>query len=266
MNNIENDFGLPKIPEDLDKEEFDYRNKYRNIYLRIILRCQNMTEEELSGYNEKHHILPKCLGGGNEKENIVLMPIRYHIIAHMVLAKAFPESHGLRYALLLITSEGTKNNQKLRVEFGIKTFSSRLISEEREDAFKKLKELGRSSEHCKKLSEAAKGRKLSEEQKRKISESGRGLKRSLETRRKISRAQIGKIVKQETRDKVSAGHRDKYGRKTIGPDGTIYPTANTAARANNIPPTTLRGWLTGKIKDNHGWFYYDEYNKKSQSD
>jgi hypothetical protein len=257
-----NDFNLPKISEELDKEEFDYRNKYRNIYIRLIIRCQNMTDQELSGYNEKHHILPKCLGGDNTKSNIVVMPVRYHIMAHIVLTKAFPEYPGLRYALLLITSEGTKNNQAKRTSFGLKTFSTRTLAKVREEATEKLKELGRSEEHCRKLSEAAKGRKLSEEQKRKISESGRGLKRSEETRRRISQAQIGKVVKQSTRDKVSKGHKDKFGRKVVGPDGKIYETIATAARANNIPPTTLIAWLKIR-KDNHGWKFYEDNDPQS---
>ena len=260
-----NDFNLPKISEELDKEEFDYRNKYRNIYIKLILRCQNMTEEELSGYNEKHHILPKCMGGTNDIENLVLMPVRYHIMAHIILTKAFPDSASLRYALLLITSEGNKNNQTKRVEFGLKTFSLRSLTSAREEAIEKLRELGRSEEHCKKLSEAKKGKKLSEEQKKKISESGRGLKRSEETRRRISQAQIGKIVSESTREKVSKGHKDKYGRKVIGPDGRIYETIATAARANNIPPTTLISWIKFR-KNNHGWKFYTEEDNKPQSD
>lgn len=258
MEIIENDFGLPKVSEDLNKEEFEYRNKYRNIYIRLIVRCQNMTDEELSGYNEKHHIIPKCLGGSNDKENLVVMPVRYHIVAHMVLTRVYPEIAGLRYSLLLITTEGDKNNQKKRTEFGLRMFSSRLISIEREEAYAKIKEIGRSEEHKRKLSLAAQKRVLSEEHKRKISEGGRGLKRSEETRRRISEGQRGKVVSEETREKVRAGHINKYGRATVGPDGTIYPTMNTAARAAGIPITTMRAWVNGLRKDNHGWSYLNE--------
>lgn len=38
---------------------------------------------------EKHHIVPRSFGGSNDPENIVLLPVRYHFIAHLLLAKSF---------------------------------------------------------------------------------------------------------------------------------------------------------------------------------
>lgn len=42
------------------------------------------------GYVEIHHIIPKCLGGGDESENLVKLSAREHFIAHLLLAKMFP--------------------------------------------------------------------------------------------------------------------------------------------------------------------------------
>lgn len=42
------------------------------------------------GYYEKHHIVPKCLGGTDDIENLVLLPARAHFIAHALLHKAHP--------------------------------------------------------------------------------------------------------------------------------------------------------------------------------
>lgn len=267
MNNIILEkYDLPLINENLPEEEYKHKNKYRNLYIRLINKCKEMSKDDLKlVYTEKHHILPKCMGGKDVKSNIIEMPIRYHIMAHIVLTIAYSEIPGLRYALMLITSDGNKNNQLKRKE-GLKTFSTRLLSTMREDAVKKLKELGRSEEHRRKLRNAMLGKKLSEEQKRKISESGRGLKRSPETRRRISLAQIGKVVSKETREKVSKGHKDKFGRPVIGPDGKVYSTIATAARANNIPPTTLISWVKGIRKDNHGWKFYKEEDKRNLSE
>ena len=70
MSEILEDYGLPVIlKNNIDDKLYEHKNKYRNIYIRLITRCKQMTSEELSGYNEKHHILPKCMGGGNNKEN-----------------------------------------------------------------------------------------------------------------------------------------------------------------------------------------------------
>jgi hypothetical protein len=42
---------------------------------------------EIIGYSEKHHILPKCMGGTDESSNIVSLTAREHFIAHILLAK-----------------------------------------------------------------------------------------------------------------------------------------------------------------------------------
>lgn len=40
-----------------------------------------------SSYSEKHHITPRALGGGNEKDNIVRLTFREHFVAHWLLPK-----------------------------------------------------------------------------------------------------------------------------------------------------------------------------------
>lgn len=43
--------------------------------------------EFIKGVHEKHHILPKSLGGSNERSNIVCLTYREHFIAHWLLTK-----------------------------------------------------------------------------------------------------------------------------------------------------------------------------------
>jgi len=62
---------------------------YKNIYDSIIKKAK---EEELNGYRslgyfEKHHILPKSLGGSNDKENLVKLTAREHFICHALLIR-----------------------------------------------------------------------------------------------------------------------------------------------------------------------------------
>ena len=78
MENENTEYGLPEILRDgLEEDEYKHRVKYRNLYLKLIKRGLEMTPEELSGYNEKHHILPRCLGGKDDESNLVLLPCRY---------------------------------------------------------------------------------------------------------------------------------------------------------------------------------------------
>jgi len=59
-------------------------NKYKSWYDYII---QKAKVRNLSGYKEKHHILPRCLGGKDNQENLVELTAREHFIVHMLLCK-----------------------------------------------------------------------------------------------------------------------------------------------------------------------------------
>ena len=60
-------------------------NKYSKWYFNIISSAQARTEDLV--YFEKHHILPKSLGGKNNKENLVNLTAREHFICHRLLTK-----------------------------------------------------------------------------------------------------------------------------------------------------------------------------------
>lgn len=49
-------------------------------------------------YHERHHIVPKCMGGTNEEENLIDLFAREHFEAHRMLALENPDVHGLVYA------------------------------------------------------------------------------------------------------------------------------------------------------------------------
>lgn len=49
-------------------------------------------------YHERHHILPKCLGGTDDEENLIDLFAREHYIAHKLLALENPENYSLLYA------------------------------------------------------------------------------------------------------------------------------------------------------------------------
>jgi len=59
-------------------------NKYSKIYYSIIDRAKS----RLSPIpHETHHILPKCLGGNNDRNNLADLTIREHYICHLLLTK-----------------------------------------------------------------------------------------------------------------------------------------------------------------------------------
>jgi len=59
-------------------------NKYTKWYYQIIESAQNRT---ITGYTEKHHIIPRSLNGPDDAKNIVPLTAREHFICHMLLPK-----------------------------------------------------------------------------------------------------------------------------------------------------------------------------------
>jgi len=59
---------------------------YQKIYDSLIARAQNRS---VDGYIERHHIVPKALGGSDDQTNLVDLKSREHFIAHLLLAKIY---------------------------------------------------------------------------------------------------------------------------------------------------------------------------------
>lgn len=187
---------------------------------------------EIAGYRERHHVLPRCMGGGDSKENLVALTPEEHYVAHQLLVKLHPDKHQLAFAALRMARGATGNKA-----FG---WLRRRVSQAR---------LGKplSAEHRAKVGAAGRGRKHSEESKAKMravkigkrkhmTEAGRrtlaekvksmsseahkrqadairGRKASAETRGKLSAARIGNQHSrgfkhsEETRAKMGAAKR-----------------------------------------------------------
>ena len=85
-------------------------NKYTKCYYRLI---NNAINREISQnlYLEKHHIIPKSLGGNNKKENLVKLTPREHFICHLLLTKMLnkDDSQKMIYALWQMTKQKNKH-------------------------------------------------------------------------------------------------------------------------------------------------------------
>jgi hypothetical protein len=84
---------------------------YVRIYNQIIERAQT---RKLEGYVEKHHIIPKCIGGLDIKENIVELTAREHFLCHVLLCEIYLNNRELWYALFLMSINKNKK-QKYKV-------------------------------------------------------------------------------------------------------------------------------------------------------
>ena len=57
---------------------------YQLAYNRLIDKYRG---ERLTGYVETHHIIPRCMGGSDNSDNLVRLTAKAHFVAHLLLAK-----------------------------------------------------------------------------------------------------------------------------------------------------------------------------------
>jgi NUMOD3 motif len=129
------------------------------------------------GYVERHHVLPKALGGSDDSSNLVALTAKEHFLAHVLLAKIHGGDMWLPVIRMKTFKDGTKANSRLY----------------------EMARVANALEVGKRL----KGSKLSDEHKKKIAKSGTGLKRSEETKRKISEALKNKPKSSQHRKSLS---------------------------------------------------------------
>ena len=84
---------------------------YKKHYDLLIERAKT---RQLTGYVERHHIVPRCIGGTDEKSNLVKLTPEEHYVAHQLLVKIYPENDSLVYAAnkMTVSSKTVKRNNK----------------------------------------------------------------------------------------------------------------------------------------------------------
>lgn len=84
---------------------------YSAIYESLINRARLRA---LDSYKESHHIVPKCMGGTDDKDNLVDLTPEEHYLAHQLLCKIYPNHLGLSFAALTMCqfTKYVKRNNK----------------------------------------------------------------------------------------------------------------------------------------------------------
>lgn len=88
---------------------------YRKHYDVLIERARNRI---ISGYVEIHHVVPRCMGGGDERSNLVQLTPEEHFVAHQLLCKVHPKVKGLAFALQLMTATDRHKNRARNKLYG----------------------------------------------------------------------------------------------------------------------------------------------------
>lgn len=95
------------------------QNKYTSWYYTII---NNAKQRTLDGYKERHHIIPRSLGGSDLKGNIVSLTAKEHFICHLLLTKMVngPLQKKVIYAAWMMANQ--ENNQQSRYKINSRIY------------------------------------------------------------------------------------------------------------------------------------------------
>jgi hypothetical protein len=172
---------------------------YAKHYERLIERART---RKLECYVEKHHIIPKCMGGDNSRGNLVELTPEEHYVAHQLLIKINPGNPKLVYSAWVMASGKERNNKR----YGwIRRRHAKSISEH----LTGYKRGPFSDEHKAKLSAAKKGRTLPEEQKKKIAASMKAHANTDEAKAIVSATHTGRLRSIETKARISSSNTGK---------------------------------------------------------
>jgi hypothetical protein len=109
-------------------------NKYTKCYLKLI-ESRKKSKLDENTYYEKHHIVPRCLGGSDEDNNLVHLTPREHFIAHLLLTKMYvnDSQFKIKHAFSMMFVKSIKNDDRT-------LSASRLYNKLRKDVAKKVGE------------------------------------------------------------------------------------------------------------------------------
>lgn len=86
---------------------------YASIYNTIIERAKRRVEPTC--YFEKHHIIPRSMGGSDEKDNLVKLTVKEHRVCHVLLYRLFRDEYpNLIYAVYKFYDDPNKHRIALK--------------------------------------------------------------------------------------------------------------------------------------------------------
>jgi hypothetical protein len=153
---------------------------YSKIYYKIV---ENRKDHPYDGYVECHHIIPKSLGGSNDKDNLVNLSAREHFICHLLLTKMYSEGTPNHYkmvkAFMMMLLCKSENQQRVLTS---KRFESLRIKFSEAQS---LSQTGKNNSQFGKTKSLELRKKISDRTKESLSAKGLGEKKKLKHQKSI---------------------------------------------------------------------------------
>lgn len=171
----------------------------RSSYYEFIHAVSESRPNEWFEGSQRHHILPRCLGGKDEESNLIYLTFKEHFTAHRLLAEENPGDYKLSYALWRMANS-RENCTPEEYEYARSRYQKSVSIHLKGNTH------GRGNL----------GRIVSEDSKKKMSLAHAGIPLSDETRRKMSLSRVGegnsfygKKHSEETKMKMSLSKKGK---------------------------------------------------------
>jgi len=194
-------------------------NKYSTAYFKIVNHPRVTPRRKGDSYYERHHIIPRCLGGDDSANNLVLLTAREHFLCHYLLTKMSPEPK-LVYALHRMTHSGDMHQR----------YHSRLYATARELFGKTIADFHRER--------FARDSSL----RQKAGDHCRGKSRPPETGAKISAALTGRKVSPDTRAAISKAIKGRPNEALRGKSKTVKHKQALSEAKRGKPGNNRQWW------------------------
>lgn len=218
---------------------------YQKIYDSLVDRGRHRI---IVGYFEKHHIIPRCIGGSDEDHNLVDLTPEEHFLAHLLLVKLYPQDRKILFAAWMMACSGNKHQlNEGRSKNKLYGWLKRRRSE-----------IGISEETRNKIRKARAKQIITDEQKAKMSETLRkGYANGTNVMSAERKEKIGKTNSRIIREKVKNGTHIVWNKGVPMTDETKHKLSivfkDQYANGRELSPTSFKEghvpWNKGKPQD-----------------
>lgn len=251
-------------------------------------------------YHERHHIIPKCMGGTNDEENLVDLFAREHFLAHKLLAQENPNNNSLVYAWGCMAWVKNANQDRYeltpeeyedaRIAFAkaISNNSKERFSNPENNPMYGIHRFGNNNPMYGKCHTEAAKQKISQKQKERFVNPENhpmyGKHHTEKTRQKMrenhadfngeKHPMYGRKHTEESRKKMGENHRSMRGKGSplscviaqytiFGEFMDIFDSTGEASRETHVAQSSICRCANGKLKS-AGGFIWKYVNKKEE--
>lgn len=217
---------------------------YKKIYGKLIAKWVNINrnnklDDEIRV--EKHHIIPRSLGGSNDPSNIVKVPLRVHIILHQLLVCIYPNNESMIYSANMMMSTRNEKLPNTRMAAWTRELMSKIRKEKAEE----------------RLSAARKvltGRKRPDIERKHLSEARIKLYQNMTVEERLNLPGFRNHHSDKSKELISKKNKERMKNKTleeravtgirvINSEGKTFESISEASRYYNVSPTTISRWI-----------------------